>query len=308
MKIKKICIVGYGLHVKNVIIPSLKLKNKNIKIVTKKEVKNFETFSNIKEALKKLSKDFIFFNSTPPKLHYSISKLILTSGFNVIVEKPLCLNIDQFIKINNLAKKKNLFLFENMMYFYSKQFQVLKNILKKKYIKQIYIKFSIPNFNKNSFRSENSLNSSILYDIGCYPFSLISYFGFNPKDLKVLCKTKNGKITLIESSFVSKKIKFKIIISIYELYENYIKVIFKNNSYYHLNHFFYGKKIKKINYFYQSNKKLKKFKIYEDNLFKYIFNYSNQKFLKLSKSQFLIIKNYLSILNKIKIKLNYSPN
>lgn len=37
MKIKKICIVGYGSHVKNTIIPSLDLKNINIKIITKKK-------------------------------------------------------------------------------------------------------------------------------------------------------------------------------------------------------------------------------------------------------------------------------
>ena len=86
MKIKKICIVGYGSHVKNTIIPSLNIQTKNIKIITKKIIDEFETFSSIHVALKELSKDYIFFNSTPPKFHYSISRLILSSGFNVIVE------------------------------------------------------------------------------------------------------------------------------------------------------------------------------------------------------------------------------
>ena len=60
MKIKKICIVGYGLHVKNTIIPSLHLDAENIKIVTEKPINNFETFSNIQMALQKLTKDYIF--------------------------------------------------------------------------------------------------------------------------------------------------------------------------------------------------------------------------------------------------------
>ncbi len=106
MKLKKICIVGYGSHVENTIIPSLILKRENLKIVTKKKIENYETFSNIHIALKKLSKDYIFFNSTPPKFHYSLTKLILTSGFNVIVEKPLCLNVNQLDKLNKIAKKK----------------------------------------------------------------------------------------------------------------------------------------------------------------------------------------------------------
>lgn len=106
MKIKKICIVGYGSHVKNTIIPSLNIQNKNIKIITKKIINEFETFSNIHVALKKLSKDYIFFNSTPPKFHYSVSRLILSSGFNVIVEKPLCIKLNQLEKLNDIAKKK----------------------------------------------------------------------------------------------------------------------------------------------------------------------------------------------------------
>lgn len=300
MKIKKICIVGYGSHVKNTIIPSLDLKNINIKIITKKKIDNFDTFSNIELALKKLSKDYIFFNSTPPKFHYEISKLILLAGFNLIVEKPLCLNISQLKKLNILAKKNKLFIFENMMYFYSKQFILLKKLLKKKNIKEIHMNFSIPKFNRNSFRKNNSLDSSIVFDMGCYPFSLISYFGFSKKIYKIKYTTKNKKINFIEILFKSKKIKFIITLAIYVAYKNYVKIIYKNNSYYQLNHFFYGKKIKKDNYLFLFNKKKKEFKINEENLFKNIFNYSSQKLLKLSKAQYFVIKNYLISLNQIK--------
>lgn len=300
MKIKKICIVGFGSHIKNTIIPSLNLETKNIKIITKKKINIFETFPNIQVALKKLPKDYIFYNSTPPKFHYSTSKLILLSGFNTIVEKPLCLNIGQLKKLNYIAKKKNLILFENMMYFYSKQFKFFKKIFDIKKIKEININFFIPNFNKNSFRVCNNLNSSILYDMGCYPFSLISYFGIDNKNNKVLYKIKNKKLNFLEVAFLSKKIKFIIKLAIFKKYENYTKVIFKDNSFFHLNHFFYGKKINKLNYFFDTNKKIKILKICEDNLFKSIFNYSNQKLLKLSRAQYFIIKRYLISLNRIK--------
>jgi len=300
MKIKKICIVGFGSHIKNTIIPSLNLKTKNIKIITKKKINIFETFPDIQVALKKLPKDYIFYNSTPPKFHYSTSKLILLSGFNTIVEKPLCLNISQFKKLNYIAKKKNLFLFENMMYFYSKQFKFFKKLFDIKKIKEVNINFFIPNFNKNSFRVSNNLNSSILYDMGCYPFSLISYFGIDNKSNKVLYKKKNKKLNFLEVTFLSKKIKFIIKVAIFKKYENYVKVIFKDNSFFHLNHFFYGKKINKLNYFLDSKKKIKILKISEDNLFKSIFNYSTQKLLKLSRTQYFVIKRYLISLNRIK--------
>ena len=246
MKNKKICIIGYGSHVKKTIIPSLNLKKENIKFVTKKKIKNYDTFFSIEEAVKKLSKDYIFFNSTPPESHFLTSKLILSSGFNIIIEKPICLNERQLIKLNDISKKKKLFMFENMMYFYSKQFILFKKVLrKKKDIKSIDIKFSIPSFNRKSFRLKNSLQSSILYDMGCYPFSLISYFSFNYNNLVISHKIKNKKLIFIKSSFVSKKIKFKITIAIYRKYENYVKVNFNNNTSLILNHFFYGKKIVK---------------------------------------------------------------
>ena len=134
-------------------------------------------------------------------------------------------------------------MFENMMYFYSTQFILLKKLLRKKNIKEIHMNFSIPKFNKDTFRKHNSLDSSIIFDMGCYPFSLVSYFGFNKNTYKIQYTTKNKKINYIEILFRSKKIKFKITLAIYVAYKNYVKVIYKNNSYYQLNHFFYGKKI-----------------------------------------------------------------
>jgi hypothetical protein len=307
MKNRKICIVGYGKHVKSTIIPSLNTNPQLIKIVTQKKIDFYETFSNIKSALKKLSKDYIFFNSTPPKFHYLTSKLILNSGFNLIVEKPLCINVNQLNQLYRIAKKKNLFIFENMMYFYSKQFTLLKKILKKKDIKKIDINFSIPRVKKKSFRSENNFESSILYDLGCYPFSLISYFKFNNDNFKVFFKKKSDKLSLVKIFFLAKNIEFNITIAVYKVYKNYLQITYKNKSIYRFNYFFYGKKIQKINYFQSFNKKIKFFKINEDNLFKNILNYSNEKLMRLHNFQYLIIKRYLISLNQIKKKLNYSP-
>ena len=300
MNNKKICILGYGAHVRNTIIPSLNLKRKNVKIVTKKRVSDYETFPNIKLALKNLSKDYIFLNSTPPMIHYSTSKLILSAGFNVIVEKPLCIKVNQLEKLNYLAKKKKLFIFENMMYFYSKQFLFFKKLLLKKKIKEININFTIPSFRKNTFRKIHTINSSILYDLGCYPFSLISYFCFDLKNYKVFYKTKNKKLNLIKVLFSSKKIKFNILLATNQTYENSVNVKYEDNLNYYFNHFFYGKKIKKINYIYELNQKKKVFIIDEKNLFESIFKFPNKKLLELSRKQFFVIKDYLTSLNQIK--------
>ena len=93
-------------------------------------------------------------------------------GFNLIVEKPICLNIYQLNKLKILAEKRRLFIFENMMYFYSNQFSLFKKYINKKNkIKHIELNFSIPSFRKDSFRSNSDIDSSLLYDVACYPFS-----------------------------------------------------------------------------------------------------------------------------------------
>ena len=303
MRNRKICIVGYGEHVKNTIIPSLNLKKKNIKIITRKKNCSFISFPDIKSAIKQLTKDYIFFNSTPPKDHFSTSKLILNSGFNLIVEKPLCTHLKQLKQLNQIARKNRVFIFESMMFFYSKQFTLLKKILKRKGIKEININFSIPRVRKNTFRTEKNFESSILYDMGCYPFSLISYFRFNSNNYKVFYKTKNGRLSFIKTIFLSKKIKFEVIIAIYKTYQNYVQILFKNNSQYYLDYFFYGKTIKKNNYFLSSSKQKHLIKINEKNLFKSIFSFSDKKLKELSNSQYLIVKRYLNSLDQIRKKI-----
>ncbi len=192
MSINKICFIGYGNHVKKTIIPSLTINKKNIKIVTKKKIsENFETFTDIKTALKSLDKSYIFFNSTPPKEHYSTSKLILNSGFNIIVEKPICSTTLQYKTLKKIADKKGLFLFENMMYFFSKQFSIFKSKIKYlSKIKKIEINFTIPKFSSNSFRTNFHIENSLLYDVGCYPISLISFLGIQPTKIKFNFKKK----------------------------------------------------------------------------------------------------------------------
>ena len=296
MKIKKVCIVGYGPHVEKTIIPSLSLKKRNIKIISSKiQIKNFDVFPNIKTALKKIGKDHIIFNATPPRLHFETSKLILNMGFNLIIEKPICLNTKQYTHLKILSKKQGLFIFENMMYFYSKQFSIFeKYILDKSKINSIKLNFLIPNFNKDSFRSSTSLNSSLLYDVGCYPFSLISYLGFEMKDFNIVYKFKNKILNYLKIDFTSKKIKFFVKIGFF--YNSDKKKI-------RFNYFFYGKKIIKKNEITLPNLKKKIFTVNDYNVFKKIFNLDIKKIVYLSKKQTNYNYTYLKMLNRIKKKI-----
>lgn len=309
MSINKICFIGYGNHVKKTIIPSLTIKKKNIKIVTKKKItENFETFTDIKTALESLDKSYVFFNSTPPKEHFSTSKLILNSGFNIIVEKPICSSSQQYKALKKIADKKGLFLFENMMYFFSKQFSIFNNKIKYlSKIKKVEINFIIPKFSSNSFRTDHHIENSLLYDVGCYPISLVSFLGIKPNKIKFNFKKKNKLLNNIKISIISKKIQFDIVFGFFEKYQNNVILKYIDGSILTFNYFFYGKKIIKEN-IYQNRNEIKRMPIKENNIFKEIFKFSNNQILAAANKNEEIIKSYLKILDRIKKALNNSSN
>ena len=277
-------------------------KKKNIKIISSKPViKNFDIFPNIKTALKKINKDYIIFNATPPNLHFETSKLILNMGFNLIIEKPICLNAIQLSKLKMLSEKQRLFIFENMMYYYSEQFTIFKKyILVKKKIDSIKINFCLPNFNKDSFRSNTNLNSSLLYDVGCYPFSLIAHLGFQMKDFNLRYRFQNKILNYLNVDFISKKIKFFVKVGFFNNYENFVEISYVDKTKVKFNYFFYGKKIKKKNEIISSNSKNSFFIVNDYNVFKKIFNFDLKKIDRLSKKQIIIAHGYLKMLNRIK--------
>ena len=96
MKNKKILIIGYSSFVRRRVIPSLK-KNKNIKYCicsksNKIDFKNKILFNRFEEGLKKFNPNLVYI-STVNSLHYRYAKSVLNKGFNVIVDKPVTLEI-----------------------------------------------------------------------------------------------------------------------------------------------------------------------------------------------------------------------
>ena len=255
-----------------------------------------------------ISKDFVIFNATPPNIHFAISKLVLQMGYSLIVEKPICLNVYQYRELKKLAFKNKLFIFENMMYFYSHQFIFFEEKIKKKKIKFFEINFSIPNFSRNSFRKSFNSRYLLLYDVVCYPLSLISYLGYKINNYNLTYKYKNKILNFIQISFRSTSIDFLIKISFFNQYQNYVKVTYDDNSSVKLNHFFYGKKVKKKNFLESSDNDTQIKILNEKNIFKKIFNFNKRKFHSLFKKNDLIIENYLKVLLRIKKKLDNSSN
>ena len=128
---------------------------------------------------------------------------------------------------------------------------------------------------------------------------MLAYFNFDFKNFKVRYIVKKKCLIFFEVYFISKKIKFKIICAIFQKYENFLKINFKNFISCKFNYVFYGKKVKKENYYYKFGKKIKTTIINEKNIFQNIFYFTKKNFLNQSNTQHFVVKNYLKNLNKI---------
>ena len=177
-KIENYCLVGFGTHSKNKLLPSLEKTHKNIfGIVSSKNKLNleYEHYNDLQDALEKSNKSTIFIIASPPKVHFMQMKKIIKAERNIFVEKPIFTSFYQAKMIQNFLKGKNLFIVELLMYKYTNLYEKFQKIWekKRKICTKIECFFNIPSVPYGTFRNKIDLTSSPLYDIGCYILSLL---------------------------------------------------------------------------------------------------------------------------------------
>ena len=302
MNKKNYCIVGYGSHAKNKIIPQLiKNKKKILGIVSSKKKLPIKNFNNLDDAISHSNKNTVFIICSPPQFHSKQSKKILNSNLNVFIEKPIFTNINDLKKNIDISKKNKVFFVENMMFEYSKLYKKFLKIFnkEKKKIFNLEFVFTIPSYPKNTFRSNNYFYSINLFDIGCYPVSILNKLfekiNFKISDIKNINNLNKELIFIENKNF--KKIKILIKIGIDKKYENKIVLKCKKNKSYNFYPFFYGREgnrtIKILN-----KLKVKKNIFKEKNSFMNMFNFSSNYYKKtqLERNK-LMLKNLSSLEN-----------
>ena len=138
----KVALVGCGRVAQHYVKIIKKIKNIHIKIEAVCDIKkikaielsrklNSKPYFNLKKMLKEIKVDLIII-LTPSGMHYNHSNLALNYGFNVLVEKPICLLISDAKKLYKKAKNKKLFLSVGFQNRYNKAVVFLKKAVNKK--------------------------------------------------------------------------------------------------------------------------------------------------------------------------------
>lgn len=183
-----LCVLGIGKHyIKNIKPTILKSKKFEIKKEINTNTKKFK-FKNIN--LKKILEDKIdaVYISTPSHTHHKFILAALECNKHIICEKPFVSNYTNFAKIVDLAKKKNLLIFECFMYRFHPVFYKLQRLISEKKfgnIKYAISYFNIPNIFPNH-RYSQKLGQGFFFDTAVYPLSLCNHlFKIKPNKIKI---------------------------------------------------------------------------------------------------------------------------
>ena len=177
---KEFSVYGYGKHFRNKITTSLKLfKNIKIKNIISKN-NQLKNSNIIKKLTKKNSTEYVYI-STPVAIHYkNLIEAINTEGVKVIIcEKSITDNYLKTLKVIDECKKNKILLLESFMYKYHPQFLKIKELIlnthnqNKKEI--IFCRYTIPSLNNKDHRQNPKLTGGEIFEIGCYPISIL-YF------------------------------------------------------------------------------------------------------------------------------------
>lgn len=306
---ESVCLVGLGNHGKTKILPSL-IKNfdkDKISIITRKKIdknENINYFKTLEESYKENSKNCLYYLATPPSMHYPQTKNILKNGFDVMVEKPSFISFEELNEIIEICSKNNLLMIEAMMYLENKTYRLLSEFLKSNLnnIIKIETNFTIPQIPEGTFRTEKSLCTSLLADIGCYPLSFLAQNSINLSNLNINSFQRNENKIIYNLFLKYKNFSFYSKIGLSNNYENNIKIYLTNNKSIEVNPFYYGRekeiKIKIISESNYQEKIISENNAYEALLSRSRNYWESQKYIHFDK-----LKNVVKTLQRIAFEI-----
>ena len=216
-----------------------------------KKIKFIDNISDSYLDVIKSSKVDIVFIGLTNELHYEYSKLALQNNKHVVIEKPACINENQFYDLLTIAKKNNLKIFEAIYFRSNPSIDNIFNILKQNdffRIKKIFsefgndalggrkifgIRLKKPDAKKRLFSTKQF--GGAIWDLGCYPIAFVNLFlknfvGEYLSNIKIVDKKKIIGSTGVdmESELIlkQKNIDIKLKSSLINNLSNSIKIEF----------------------------------------------------------------------------------
>jgi len=278
---------GFGSHAKKRILPEL-INDDNIHLVgiySSDSIKNqyiekklkLKTWNNENDFLNDASINIVYL-ATPNGSHYEHGKKILLSNKHLICEKSITCNYSHTIDLINIAQKYQLFLYEAFMYKLHQQYEVFLNELKAiGSIRYSCNTFTLPKLENYGFRKNLKLGGGILWDVACYPVSLIIDLpNFNLSNCKLNFahfEYERDIDIFLKVILTSNQQMHDIIVSYDHVYANSVLVSGENGSIFAENIFSKNSNLETSIIISDINNRKRELKIEKDNYYKNMFKH-----------------------------------
>ncbi len=231
----------------------------------------YSQYNSYSEAINSSNADIVYI-SLPNSLHFYWAKKALKMKYHVIVDKPICVRLNEAKELVNLSKKNKRLISEATYFNYHKQVIKILNFCSGKKINKIDAQFVIP-FPKKGIRTSNKLGGGALMDMGPYIASIPRLFNLNKiksKKIKIV-KNKNRLIVAIQFQIFFNKVKYCGFFKFGGEYKNELKInIGKKNM--TIQRVFSPPDNKNMSIIVNYNNQKRQFKIKKDNCFANFFN------------------------------------
>ena len=173
----KICVVGAGKWGRNHIRTLSELnclggiveKDGSVREKMKSDYPNCLIFSDLNESFKFNFDGYVV--STPPLTHYEIAKKIILKGNHILVEKPLTMNLQDAIDLNDLAKNQKVNLMVGHVLLFHPAFNKVKELIDDEILGEIQYIYS-NRLNLGKFRNDEN----VLWSFAPHDIALFNYF------------------------------------------------------------------------------------------------------------------------------------
>jgi predicted dehydrogenase len=245
---RQYCIVGLGGHARNKIIPALRaidqsvvgcVSNQSLSLSSEMRI-----FRCLDDALRELPQDTVFVIATPPLVHFEQAYKVAESGRDIFVEKPAFLAPEDVHLIMSMSKAREAFVVENFMYRHTAMYAAFFRYwsVHRKQIVSMNMVFTIPKLPSGTFRNQDSVASSSLFDIGCYGVSLLVDMQI-PTDILRIVKVSGSYSEGEEVAIwgVYENIEINFVIGVGRSYSNAVELKTEEGEQIIFDPFFYGR-------------------------------------------------------------------
>lgn len=208
-KMKKIALIGYGYWGPNLLRNLFDTKNckviyccdlsKEQLVKVKKRYPSVITTTNINQVINDPKIDGIVI-ATPTKTHFPIAEKALLAGKDILIEKPMAMNVAEAKTLVDLAKRKKRILMVDHTFLFNNAVLKIKELIDKNKLGKILYIDSV-RINLGLFRPD----VNVVFDLATHDFSIINFLlGSKPKSIKATGKThfnKNEAVAYITADY-----------------------------------------------------------------------------------------------------------